>query len=182
MQALQTTATFDSKTKEIVFHTPNDDAIKFWAGNLGVTATHAVVAARLITDGKDNGVQFFLIQVRDMESHKCLDGVFAGDIGPKIGLNLMDHGFMKFTNFRQPMSCLMSRYVELSPTGQFSIKNENAVKLGYGGMLALRINIIKSICYILGRQATIAARYSFRRRQFEGKDGSDYPETPVMLY
>lgn len=86
-----------------------------------------------------------------METHKCMEGVFAGDVGPKIGLNLMDHGFMKFTNYRQPMTCLMSRYVELSSEGKFSIKNENYVKLGYGGMLALRINIIKSICYILGR-------------------------------
>lgn len=38
------------------------------------------------------------------------------------------------------------------------------------------------MCYILGRQATIAARYSFRRRQFDGKDGADFPETPVILY
>lgn len=30
--------------------------------------------------------------------------------------------------------------------------------------------------------ATIANRYSFLRRQFEGKDGSEAPETPVILY
>jgi len=33
----------------------------------------------------------------------------------------------------------MSRYVNLSDDGKFSVKNENAIKLGHGGMLNLRI-------------------------------------------
>ena len=49
-------------------------------------------------------------------------------------------------------------------------------------MLNTRIHLIYQTPYYLARMATIATRYSFLRRQFEGKDGSDSPETPVILY
>lgn len=53
---LQTTATFDPQTDEFVLNTPSIEAYKFWPGELGVCATHAVVFARLISKGKDYGV------------------------------------------------------------------------------------------------------------------------------
>jgi acyl-CoA oxidase len=34
-KAMRTTATFDVKTQEFVFHTPDFQAAKCWAGNLG---------------------------------------------------------------------------------------------------------------------------------------------------
>jgi len=38
------------------------------------TATHAIVMAKLITNGKECGVQPFLIQIRDKKTHKPLPG------------------------------------------------------------------------------------------------------------
>lgn len=38
-------------------------------------------------------------------------------------------------------------------------------------MLNTRLGLIYQVPYYLGRMATIATRYSFLRRQFEGKDG-----------
>jgi acyl-CoA oxidase len=49
VQALQTTATFDTLTQEFVFHTPTTSAIKFWPGGLGKSSTHCVLFARLIS-------------------------------------------------------------------------------------------------------------------------------------
>jgi acyl-CoA oxidase len=46
-----TTATFDPSTKEIVINTPSIEALKFWPGTLGKTATHCVLYARLISNG-----------------------------------------------------------------------------------------------------------------------------------
>ena len=42
---LQTTATYDSQTREFVVHSPALTATKWWPGGLGKTATHVVRAA-----------------------------------------------------------------------------------------------------------------------------------------
>jgi acyl-CoA oxidase len=54
--ALETTATLDMASDEFVINTPNIKATKFWPGQLGLFATHAVVFARLIIKAKDYGI------------------------------------------------------------------------------------------------------------------------------
>ena len=55
-----------------------------WPGGLGLTATHAVVYARLLLRGADLGVHGFIVQLRSLEDHSPLPGVTLGDIGPKV--------------------------------------------------------------------------------------------------
>jgi acyl-CoA oxidase len=43
--------------------------------------------------------------------------VESGDIGPKLGFNTKDNGYMKFNNFRVPKDALLGRYFEMSPDG-----------------------------------------------------------------
>ena len=38
-------------------------------------ATHAIVAARLITKGEDHGVHMFIVQLRSLEDHRPLPGL-----------------------------------------------------------------------------------------------------------
>lgn len=49
VQNLQTTAAYDQHSQELVFHTPNIGATKFWPGGLGKSTTHCVLYARLIS-------------------------------------------------------------------------------------------------------------------------------------
>ena len=60
-----TTATYDIKTDEFIIHTPEPKATKWWPGELGRYANHAVVFARLIIpdDGDLNhyGVAPFIV-------------------------------------------------------------------------------------------------------------------------
>ena len=90
IRALQTTATYIPQTDEFEIHTPSITAAKWWPGTLGRTANHALVIARLILPDKqkggtkDLGIHSFLVPIRDLETHKPLPGVKAGDIGPKI--------------------------------------------------------------------------------------------------
>lgn len=42
VRGLETTATYDPKTKEFVIHSPYLTAAKWWNGTMGRTATHAV--------------------------------------------------------------------------------------------------------------------------------------------
>jgi acyl-CoA oxidase len=82
---LQTTATYDPKTKEFVINTPSEKDMKVWIGNLAKDATYALVWAKLITQGKDQGVHPFVVQIRDKVNHKVLPGILIGDIGQKVG-------------------------------------------------------------------------------------------------
>ncbi len=56
-------------------------------------ANFGIVYARLISNGKDHGVQPFMVQMRDLNTHEPLPGFEMGDIGPKVGYHSKDNGF-----------------------------------------------------------------------------------------
>jgi len=115
---LQTLATFDPESDELILHSPSIMSYKFWPGELGIQATHAVVFARLLSKGKDHGVQAFFVRIRDKD-HNPLPGIEVGDIGPKMEWTIKDNGYLGFNNFRVPRNSLLMRYCELSREGEF---------------------------------------------------------------
>jgi acyl-CoA oxidase len=49
VSSLQTTATFDEKKDQFIINNANNiKAIKYWPGDMGIIATHALVFAQLI--------------------------------------------------------------------------------------------------------------------------------------
>ena len=101
VQGLETTATFDVKSDEFIIHTPTITATKWWPGEMGRIATHALVMARLKIpdeDGEPNdyGIAPFIVQLRDTETHKHMPGVKTGDMGPKLGYQSKDNGWATF--------------------------------------------------------------------------------------
>ena len=122
MAGLETTATFDVNTDEFTIHTPTIKAAKFWPGNLGVQATHAIVFARCISLGTDYGVQPFFVQVRDLDTHEPMPGVEVGEIGTKLGYNSIDNGYLKFNEYRVERRALLSRFMNISKSGEFKMK------------------------------------------------------------
>ena len=70
-----------------------------------------------------------------MKTHKALERVDIGDIGPKIGGNFIDHGYVSFNHFRQPKEALFQRFVKINEDGSIQTVGDSASKLAYGGML-----------------------------------------------
>ena len=177
-----TTATYDHKTREIVFNTPNSMGAKWWIGGLAKTANMAIVHAKLIVGGVDHGLHAFVLQVRDYDTHDTLPGITIGDCGPKTGLDGIDNGFLLFNNHRAPYDTLLDKYSHITPEGKFksTIKNDNK---RFGLMLASLIRGRSGVMFFssmnMKNALTIAVRYSAVRRQF-GKEGE--PERPVLDY
>ena len=168
---LETTATLDLETDEFVIHTPTIKAAKFWPGNLGVQATHAVVFARCLADESDYGVQPYIVPVRDLNTHEPLPGVEVGDIGTKLGYNCVDNGYLKFTHFRVPRIALLSRFMSINKRGEFKLKANP--KIIYQIMVQTRIHICFGTAFILNMAACIAGRDAACRRQFATIRGTD---------
>lgn len=99
---LETTATFDQVADEFVINTPSVTATKYWPGDMGMFASHAIVFARLLIGDSDHGVQPFMLQLRDTETWKLCPGIKAGDLGPKIGYPGKNNGWASFDHVRIP--------------------------------------------------------------------------------
>ncbi len=58
-----------------IINTPSISAAKFWPGDLGIWATHALIFAQLIIHGKNHGVHSFIVQIRDVNTFELLPGI-----------------------------------------------------------------------------------------------------------
>ncbi|RKP26339.1 acyl-CoA dehydrogenase/oxidase, partial [Syncephalis pseudoplumigaleata] len=181
VQGIETTATYLPETREFELHSPTLTASKWWIGSLGIAATHAVVVARLITQGRDYGPHTFVVPIRSLDDHRPLPGITVGDVGPKFGVNTIDNGYLLFDHYRIPHDHMLAKYARVTPEGGEYVKPPNA-KLGYGTMIYVRASIVRGVGLYLARAATIATRYAAVRRQFADEQGAGAGEMQVINY
>lgn len=163
IKRLETTSTYDPKTKEFVLNSPTLTSYKWWPGNLGHTANYAIVMAQLYSLGEHHGLQPFIVQLRDEETHKPMPGITVGDIGNKVGFQSVNNGFLALNNVRIPYKNMLMKNSKLLEDGTF-IKAQNS-KQNYGTMVFVRVHMIMDAVLIISKAATIATRYSMVRRQ-----------------
>ncbi|CAG9330240.1 unnamed protein product [Blepharisma stoltei] len=177
---VETTATYDHSSRELVINSPTPTAAKWWIGAVGKTANMAAIFCQLIVDGTNHGVHAFVVPIRDYETHKPINGVTLGDCGHKSGLQGIDNGFLLFKNYRVPYDALLDKYSQISPDGKFKshIKNkEKRFGLMLTGLITGRCSIV-IVSELHTRNAlTIAIRYAAVRKQFGGEI-----ERPILDY
>lgn len=107
-----------------------------------------------------------MVQIRD-ENHKPLPGIEVGDLGPKLGDNANDTGFMRINNVRIPREFMLSRYQQVTPDGKYikSEKKQKNSRLHYTTMIFTRASMVRTSGGNLAKAATIATRYSCVRKQ-----------------
>ncbi len=186
---LETTATYDHKTKEIIVHSPSYSAGKEYIGN-AMHSTMSAVFAQLIVNGENHGVHTVLVPLRD-ENHKELPGIKIEDCGYKMGLNGVDNGRIWFDKVRVPVDNLLNRYGDINVDGEYESSIANPSKRFFTTLGAL---VAGRVCVgMLGLNAskvalTIAIKYAFRRRQFSAKGAEqetlliDYPTHQARLF
>ncbi|QDZ25572.1 acyl-coenzyme A oxidase [Chloropicon primus] len=180
LKGLETTASFDEERDEFIVNSPTNTATKWWPGGLGKTATHAVVMCRLFIKGRDYGPHPFVVQLRDLETHLPLPGRTIGDIGPKMGYNGVDNGFLSFDHVRIPRGALLQRYTKVTREGSYVPPPKQNAKSSYATMVSVRADIVEYAGEVLSKAVTIAVRYNAVRRQTTSVPGQ--PEEIILNY
>ncbi|CAG9796947.1 unnamed protein product [Diatraea saccharalis] len=178
IRGLETRATYDPKTEEFILNNATLSSFKWWPGGLGSTVNHCIVVAQLFINGKSYGIQPFIVQIRDLNTHKPLPGVKVGEIGPKMGFQTANNGFLGFENFRIPRMNMLMKNAQVLKDGTF-VKGMNE-KLTYGTMVMVRVGIVGDCSLNTSLAATIAVRYSAVRHQSKIK--AKEPEVQILDY
>lgn len=170
LSGLGTTATFCREADQWEIHTPTMSASKTWIGGSGSTATHAILMAKMIIDGKDLGMHPFLMPLRHPDTHQLLPGRYAIDMGPKKGAPSMDNGMLTFSHARIPRTNLLARFQTVDRDGKYQMENKAGKVLIRGSMTLVRVGLCEIAAHHSARGALVAVRYALVRRQGSSKD------------
>eukprot|EP01095_Lingulamoeba_sp_RSL-Kostka_P007406 TRINITY_DN2360_c0_g1_i2.p1 TRINITY_DN2360_c0_g1~~TRINITY_DN2360_c0_g1_i2.p1 ORF type:complete len:527 (-),score=184.79 TRINITY_DN2360_c0_g1_i2:551-2131(-) len=116
VRACQTTAIYDKENKEFIINSPNDGSRKMWIANTACHGLKACIFARLILDGRDCGVNAFIVPIRN-KSLIIEKNVEIEDCGNKLGMNGLDNGILRFTNKRIPRENLLNKVTDVTEDG-----------------------------------------------------------------
>ena len=181
VKGIETTATYDQKTRTFVVNTPNELAKKEYIGNAALHGEMATVFVKIIVEGKDYGVGAILVPLRD-KAKKPHPGVTIEDCGRKMGLNGVDNGKIHFDHVSVPYDNLLDRFASVSTDGKFEspIASDNRRFFTMlGTLVGGRIGIPRSGLSASKSGLTIAIRYGDKRLQFGPEEGA---EVPILNY
>ena len=165
--SIATTATYDETSGDFVLHTPHRGAWKDYIGNAALHGKAAVVFAQLIVGGENHGVHALYVPLRD--ENGFLPGIGGEDVGPKGGLNGIDHGRLHFTNVRVPRENLLDRYGSVDENGVYSSPIESRGRRFFtilGTLVQGRVSLVGAVSVASQLAMTIAVKYAVVRRQF----------------
>ncbi|MFN3839904.1 MAG: acyl-CoA dehydrogenase [Cyclobacteriaceae bacterium] len=181
VRGVETTATYNHSDKTFTINTPHEAARKEYIGNAARHGQMATVFAKLIVDGKDFGVNAFVVPLRDKQGN-VIDGITIKDCGRKLGLNGVDNGVIYFNNVVIPKEGMLDRFARVNEDGHFEspITSDNRRFFTMlGTLVGGRIGIPRSGNAASKSGLTIAIRYGDKRTQF-GPEGA--AEVPILNY
>lgn len=154
---------------------------KFWITNGACHANYAVVFGQTIVNGKNEGVNSFVVRIRDDNMKPC-KGVSIEDMGMKMGLNGIDNGRLSFEHVRIPREGMLNAFCDVTEKGEFvsEIKKPSArfFKVAdrlLSGRLCISAMSLSATKVVLSH----AIRYSQQRNGIGPKGKSD---TPIMSF
>jgi len=181
---METTAVWDQDKQVFVINTPTLLSQKYWITNGAYHANHAVVFGQTIVNNKNEGINAFIIRLRDDKSKLC-PGVTIDDMGCKQGMNGVDNARIILKNVEAKRENLLNKLADVSPDGQFSslisnrrqrfIAASNRLLSGRVCIASMMISTTKLVLLIANKYASV--------RLSNGKSGkSDTPISKFQLF
>ena len=143
LRRIETQAIYDKDRQVFIINSPTITSAKFWIGGLGIVSNHTILIAKLIIDNVDYGPHPFLMQIRNLRTHKPVPGCFLGEIGPKMGMDSCDNGFGRFEFVIVPKVALLNRFWNIDEHGQYTKKLDPLNVLTMTHVTA-RVNLAKA--------------------------------------
>lgn len=181
VQAIGTVATYDVATQEFAIETRGEQATKDYIGNAAAHGELAVVFAQLVVAEESHGVHAFVVPLR--ADGRVLPGVTIEDDGPKMGLNGVDNGRIRFDGVRVPRTALLNRFADVTPDGSYESEIDNPDRRFFttlGTLVQGRVCVGGGAVNAAKVAMTIAVKYALRRRQFEAT--SEHEEELLLDY
>ena len=91
-----------------------------------------------------------------------LTGISVGDIGPKLGYNSKDNGWLTFDQVRIPRTNMLSRFAYVTKEGELEIRGNP--KALYQTMVEIRYQIVAMAGHTIRKALIIGTRYAVCRR------------------
>jgi acyl-CoA oxidase len=178
---METTAHYDHSTQQFTIHSPSVLSQKFWITNGACHANYAIVFAQTIVRDKNEGVNAFIVPIRDDNMKPCA-GVTIEDMGMKIGLNGIDNARLTFSHVKIPRINMLNRLADVNEKGEFICdikKRSNRFFKVADRLLSGRLCI--SAMSLAGTKNCLwhAIKYSQQRLAI-GESGES--DTPIMSY
>lgn len=178
---METTATYDPATKQFEIDCPTVLSQKYWITNGAVHANYALVFAQTYVAGKHEGVNAFLVPIRDKQLNP-LPGVEINDMGIKMGLNGIDNAALKFHKVRVPRENMLNRYADVDADGKFSSQVKGIQQRFFKvteRLLSGRLCIASMTLGAFKIATYITIKYSKQRK---GVSPNGKSETPIFDY
>ncbi|WP_236655685.1 acyl-CoA dehydrogenase family protein [Streptacidiphilus carbonis] len=179
--ALETTASYDRATGGFLLHTPNPGAQKFMPNTSAIGGPKsALVAARLLVDGEDQGVFLFLTPLSN--EYGMLPGIRVRLLPDRMG-SPVDHCLTSFDQVWLPRKALLeAEHGQLTPEGQLVSSFGNRRKRFLSSIARVTTGKLCMSAAAVGasRMAlSVAVRYAYHRHITDSMTGQ---RTPVAAH
>jgi len=123
----------------------------------GFSATHTVALCQVYSAGKNCGIHWLIVPLRDVQTGELMPGVTCGSLGSKMGRDGLDNGWIQFSSVRVPKDNFLSRWAQIdSKTGDFHPSANPA--LSYLTLIGERILAIPGVVSQVSQCITISGK------------------------
>lgn len=98
-----------------------------------------------------------------MDSHHSLKGIMLGDIGPKLGWNKVDNGYLQLRSVRVPMENLLAKYGKIRRDGTYY--SPPFANMRFFVLMEIRVGIIRDCSRHLAKALIIAVRFALNETE-----------------